>query len=59
MIRFWYFAELCLWLLGVVGGLGWTLYEGAYLIALGVLALGAYSIPYIKEVYYKLTGWDE
>lgn len=50
------FIQLCLYALGVIGGLGWTIYSKGYVIAAGVAALGAFAFPYIKKVFKELTA---
>ena len=44
---------ICLYIIGVIGGIGYTIYGGAYPCAVGVLALGWMSWPKVKE-YYNL-----
>ena len=46
-------AQLALYVLGVIGGLGWTLFEKSYVIAAGVLALGVMAFPHIKGVFKR------
>jgi len=43
------FFMLCLYVLGVIGGIGYTLYCGAYPIAAGVAALGYMAFGKAKE----------
>lgn len=40
-----------LYALGLIGGLGWTLYNHAWLIAAGVAALGVLAFPTLKKVW--------
>lgn len=49
-----YFVVICLYALGVIGGLGWTLYNRAYLIAFGVFVLGVMAFPTLRAVFHKL-----
>ena len=51
--KFFYFLMICLYIIGVIGGIGYTIYGGAYPCAVGVLALGWMSWPKEKE-YYNL-----
>ena len=50
-----YFIMLCLWVLGVLGGIGWSLYSGGYVIAIGVAATGWMAWPKVQEYFAKLT----
>jgi uncharacterized membrane protein len=50
-----YFVMLCLWVLGVLGGIGWSLYSGGYVIAVGVAVTGWMAWPKVKEYFTKLT----
>lgn len=49
-----YFFQICLYILGTVGGLGYVLYNKAYPIAVGVTAVSAMAFPYIKGVFKKM-----
>ena len=40
---------LCLYVLGVVGGIGWSLYSGDYAITIGVAALAWMAWPKFKD----------
>ena len=48
-----YFAMICLYALGVIGGFGYTC--GAYPCAAGVVALAWMAWPRVKEYFIKLT----
>lgn len=48
-----YFALICLYVLGTIGGIGYACYNHAYLIAVGVAAVAAMAFPYIKGVFKK------
>jgi len=50
-----YFVMLCLWAVGVLGGIGWSLYSGGYVIAVGVTATGWMAWPKVKDYFTKLT----
>ena len=43
--EFFSFIMICLYILGVIGGLGWTLYSGGYVIAAGVVAVAYMAWP--------------
>lgn len=49
-----YFFVICLYALGFIGGLGWTLYNRAFLIAFGVFTLGVMAFPTLKTLFHKL-----
>lgn len=49
------FAVICLYGLGLFGGLGWTLYNRDFLLAVGVLALGAMAVPTLMKAVNILT----
>lgn len=50
------FFMLCLYVLGVIGGIGYTLYCGAYPIAAGVAALGYMAFGKAKEYFDYLRS---
>jgi len=50
-----YFALICLYVLGTIGGIGYACYNHAYLIAVGVAAVAAMTFPYIKGVFKKMV----
>ena len=50
-----YFALICLYILGTIGGVGYACYNHAYLIAVGVAAVVAMAFPYIKGVFKKMV----
>ena len=50
-----YFALICLYILGAIGGIGYACYNHAYLIAVGVAAVAAMAFPYINEVFKKMV----
>ncbi len=52
------FACLCLYALGSIGGLGWSLYNKSYLIAVGVAVLAAMAVPTLLKALKVLTGED-
>lgn len=55
MKKIYYFIMLCLWVLGVLGSIGWSLYSGGYVIAVGVAATGWMAWPQVKDYFTKLT----
>lgn len=44
-----YFFLLCLYVLGVFGGIGYALYEDSYPIALGIVVLAFMAFPTAKK----------
>lgn len=50
-----YFVLICLYILGTIGGIGYTIYNGAYPIAVGVAVCGWLAFPKANEIYGKLT----
>ena len=49
-------AVICLYALGSIGGLGWSLYNHSYLIAVGVVVLAAMAVPTLLKAVKTLTG---
>ena len=50
-----YFALICLYILGSIGGIGYACYNKAYPVTLGVAAVAAMAFPYIKGVFKKMV----
>lgn len=50
------FAVICLYALGAIGGLGWSLYNHSYLIAVGVVVLAVMAVPTLLKAVKTLTG---
>lgn len=55
MKKYFSFLMICLYILGVIGGLGWTLYSGGYVIAVGVVAVAYMAWPKLVEYFHDLT----
>lgn len=55
MEKIYVFFVLCLYVLGTIGGVGYTIYCGGYPIALGVVALAVMAYPKAKEFLQKLN----
>ena len=55
MKKIYYFIMICLWVLGVVGGIGYSLFCSAWAIAIGVAATGYMAVPTIKEYFNNLV----
>ena len=50
------FVAICLYILGAIGGLGWSLYNHSYLIAVGVAVLAVMAVPTLLRAVKELTG---
>ena len=50
-----YFVLLFLWAMGILGGIGYAIYGGAWPIAVGVAVAGFFSWPTVKSLYNKLN----
>ena len=50
-----YFALICLYILGTIGGIGYACYNHAYLIAVGVAAVALMALPQVIKFYKSLT----
>ena len=55
MKKYFSFIMICLYVLGIIGGLGWTLYSGGYVIAVGVVAVAYMAWPKLVEYFRDLT----
>lgn len=55
MKKYFSFIMICLYILGVIGGLGWTLYSGGYVIAVGVVAVAYMAWSKLVEYFRDLT----
>jgi len=49
MKKIFYFIMVCLYALGVIGGIGYTCVNQAWVIAVGVLAVGVMAFPQVKK----------
>lgn len=56
VMKVYYFIMLCLYILGVIGGIGYSIYNGAYPIAVGVVALGYMAFDKIKYYIQELSN---
>lgn len=50
-----YFFMICLYALGVIGGVGCSIYAGAWPVAAGVVALAYMAWPKLVEYFNALT----
>lgn len=50
------FIMICLYVLGVIGGIGSAVYAGAYPVAAGVVALAAMAWPKFVSYFNYLKG---
>lgn len=53
------FLILAIAVLGLAGGIGYTIYNGAYLIAIGIAVLGYLAYPKAKEMFKSLFSDTE
>lgn len=49
------FVLLFLWTMGIVGGIGYSIYGGAWPIAVGVAVAAWLSWPKVTELFHNLT----
>lgn len=45
------FFELCLCVMGFIGGIGYSIHGGGYPIAVGVVVLGKFAFPKIRDTW--------
>ena len=50
------FLVLALAVLGLLGGIGYTIYNGAYPIAIGIAFLGYLAYPKAKEMFKEMIN---
>ena len=50
------FVLLFLWAMGIVGGIGYSIYGGAWPIAVGVAVAAWLSWPKVTELFHNLTA---
>ena len=50
------FLILAIAFLGLAGGIGYAIYNGAYLIAIGIAVLGYLAYPKAKEMFKELIN---
>ena len=55
MKKVYYFVMLCLCALGIIGGIGYSVFCGAWYVVVGVVALGYTAWPKVKECFNGLT----
>lgn len=51
--QFGYFLAVCAWVVGTIGGFGYSCYSHAYLIAVCVLVTGCLAFPTVKGIFAK------
>lgn len=56
MIKVLYLLLLFLAVIGIVGGFGYTIYVGAYVISVGLVAAGYVAYPGIKDLFKQLSN---
>lgn len=50
-----YFALICCYILGTIGGIGFACYNHAYLIAIGVAAVALMALPQVVKYFKFMT----
>lgn len=50
------FAKIVAFVLGAIGGTGWSIYNHSYLIAVGCVVLALLALPEVKKSIDKLTA---
>ena len=50
------FVLLFVWAMGIVGGIGYSIYGGAWPIAVGVAVAAWLSWPKVTELFHNLTA---
>lgn len=53
------FILVCAYFVGVIGGIGWAIYNKAYLIGACVLLLGVMAYPTAKKCFHFLSEAGE
>ena len=56
MKKVFYFVMVCLWALGTIGGVGYSCYCEAYLIAVGCAACGWMAWPTMRSYADRLIS---
>ena len=51
-----YFILLILTVIGIIGGIGYSIYNGAWVIAIGLVVTGYMAYPKVKDLIDKLLG---
>ena len=50
------FILMCLTIVGFIGGIGYSLYQSAWLIAVGQVVVGIMAFPKVKQLFKQLTA---
>ena len=50
------FILLFLTLIGIIGGIGYSIYNSAWVIAVGIAVAGYMAWPKVKKVFEELIG---
>ena len=51
-----YFLLLILTVIGIIGGIGYGIYDGRWVIAVGIAVAGYMAWPKVKKVFEELIG---
>ena len=54
MKKIYNFLGLCAYILGSIGGFGYAMYSGAYIIGICIAVLGVMAYPTAKKWYKKI-----
>ena len=54
MKKIFYFMMLCLTIVGIIGGIGYTVYDHAYVVSVGLAVAGYMTWPQVRNYYKKL-----
>lgn len=55
MKKIFYFLALFLYGIGAIGGIGYAIYSGAWVIAIAVAVLAIMAFPTAKKLYHLLA----
>lgn len=56
MTKILYFILLFLAVIGLLGGIGYTIYYGAYAVTMGIAVLDYLAYPKFRELFKSLTS---
>ena len=55
LVKFFYFFMIWFYIIGTIGGIGFSLYNDAWYIAIAIIGLAYMAFPKVKEYYKSLT----
>ncbi len=56
MKKYLYFAEICAYFLGAIGGFGWSLHSHNWPAAIGVVILAIMAFPELKKAIHNIMS---